>query len=165
MKSFLVYKFTCASCSSSYIGETCRHFKTRIEEHIKKDNKSHIFKHLHSTATCFDSYNSLCFKIIDKAKSKFDLKTKEALHINRRELKCTTRSFSSHHFTIVMGIFFCLNYTLLLICRHWFGHEVLLQLYTGCFYSVDGWWKVQPKYQYFTKPKIVFSNLIICISF
>ena len=74
MKSFLVYKFTCASCSSSYIGETCRHFKTRIEEHIKKDNKSHIFKHLHSTATCFDSYNYLCFKIIDKANSKFDLK-------------------------------------------------------------------------------------------
>ena len=42
LKSFLVYKFTCASCSSSYIGETCRHFKTRIEEHVKKDNKSHI---------------------------------------------------------------------------------------------------------------------------
>ena len=49
LKSFLVYKFTCASCSSSYIGETCRHFKTRIEEHIKKDNNSHIFKHLHSS--------------------------------------------------------------------------------------------------------------------
>ena len=70
LKSFLVYKFTCASCSSSYIGETCCHFKTRIEEHIKKDNKSHIFKHLHSSETCFDSYNSLCFKIIDKANSK-----------------------------------------------------------------------------------------------
>ena len=83
LKSFLVCKFTCASCSSSYIGETCRHFKTRIEEHIKKDNKSHIFKHLHST--CFDSYNSLCFKIIDKANSKFDLKIKEALHINWRK--------------------------------------------------------------------------------
>ena len=79
LKSFLVYKFTCASCSSSYIGETCRHFKTRIEEHIKKDNKSHIFKHLHSSETCFDSYNSLCFKIIDKTNSKFDLKIKEAL--------------------------------------------------------------------------------------
>ena len=48
---FLVYKYTCASCSSSYIGETCCHFKTRIEEHIKKYNKSHIFKHLHSTTT------------------------------------------------------------------------------------------------------------------
>ena len=73
LKSFLVYKFTCASCGSSYISQTCRHFKTRIEEH-----KSHIFKHLHSTATCFDAYNSLCFKIIDKANSKFDLKIKEA---------------------------------------------------------------------------------------
>ena len=79
LKSFLVYKFTWASCRSSYIGETCRHFKTRIEEHIKKDNKSHIFEHLHSFETCFDTYNSLCFKIIDKANSKFDLKIKEAL--------------------------------------------------------------------------------------
>ena len=55
LKSFPVYKFTCASCSSSYIGETCGHFKTRIEVHIKKDNKLHIFKHLHSITTCFDS--------------------------------------------------------------------------------------------------------------
>ena len=53
LKSFLVYKFTCASCSSSYIDEICRHFKTRIKEHVKKDSKSHIFKHLHSTATSF----------------------------------------------------------------------------------------------------------------
>ena len=85
LKSFLVYKFTCASCSFSYIHETCCHFETRIEEHIQKDNKSHIFKHLHSTATCFDFYNSLCFKIIDKANCKFDLKIKEALHINWRK--------------------------------------------------------------------------------
>ena len=85
LKSFLVYQFTCASCSSSCIGETCGHFKTRIEEHIKKDNKSHIFKHLHFTATCFDSYNSLFLKIIDKVNSKFDLKIKEALLINWRK--------------------------------------------------------------------------------
>ena len=85
LKSFLVYKFTCASCSSSYIGETCCHFKTRIEGHVKKDNKSHIFKHLHSTTACFDSYNSLPFKIIDKVNSKFDLKIKEALQINWRK--------------------------------------------------------------------------------
>ena len=85
MRSFLVYKFTCPSCSSSYIGETCRHFQTRIEEHIKKNNKTRIFKHLHSTATNLDSYNSLCFKIIDKADSKTNLKTKEALHIKWRK--------------------------------------------------------------------------------
>ena len=57
-------------------------FKTRIEEPTKKDNKSHIFKHLRSTACCFDSYNSLSFKIIDKVNSKINLKIKEALHIN-----------------------------------------------------------------------------------
>ena len=76
-----MYKFTCASCRSSYIGQTCRHLKTRIEEHIKKDDKSHIIKHLHSFETCFDAYNSLSFKIIDKSDSKFDLKIKETLHI------------------------------------------------------------------------------------
>ena len=81
----IVYKFTFASCSSSYIGENCHHFKTRIEEHIKKDNKPHIFKHLRSTIACFDSYNSLCFKTTDKTNSKFDLKIKKALHINCRK--------------------------------------------------------------------------------
>ena len=85
VKSFLVYKFTYASYNFSYIGKTCRHFKIRIEEDIKKDNKYHIFKHLHSTTTCFDSCNSLWFEIIDQANSKFDLKTKEALHINWRK--------------------------------------------------------------------------------
>ena len=46
---------------------------------------SHIFKHLHSAATCFDLNNSLCFQIIDKANSKSDLKVKELLHINWRK--------------------------------------------------------------------------------
>ena len=103
LKSLLVYKFTCASFSSRYIGKTCHHFKTRIEEHIKKDNKSHTFKHLHSTATYFDSYNSLCFKIIDKANSKFDLKIKEALHINwgKPTLNAQQKSCSSDPFLLV----------------------------------------------------------------
>ena len=101
LKSFLVYKFTCASCSSSYIGKTCRHFKTRIEEHIKKDNKSHIFKHLHSTATCFGSYNSLCFKIIDKANSKLDLKIKEALHISWRKPNLNTQQ---NHLALTLSL-------------------------------------------------------------
>ena len=76
LKIFLIYKFTFGSCTSSYIGETCGHFKTRIKERIKKDNKSHFRKHLHPTITCFDSYNCLSFKMIDKANSKFDLKIK-----------------------------------------------------------------------------------------
>ena len=100
-KSFLVHKFTSASCSSSYIGETCCHFKTRIEEHVKKDNKSHIFKLLCSSAICFGSYNSLCFKIIDKANSKFDLKIKEALHINWRKPNLNAQQ---NHLTLTLSL-------------------------------------------------------------
>ena len=81
LRSFLVNKFTCSSRSSSYIGKTCRHYKNRIQKHKKKDNKSDIFKHFQSTVRCFDSYNSLCSKIIDKAYSKLDLKIKEPLRI------------------------------------------------------------------------------------
>ena len=44
-----------------------------------------MFEHLHSTATCFDSYNFLSFKIVDKANSNLDLKIKDALHINWRK--------------------------------------------------------------------------------
>ena len=43
LKSFLVDTFPGATSSSSYIGETFCHFKARIEEHIKKDNKFHIY--------------------------------------------------------------------------------------------------------------------------
>ena len=113
----------------------------RIEEHIKKDNKFYIFKHLNSTtATCFDLYNSLCYKIIDKANSKFHLKNKEPLHINWRKpnlnaqqsnLALTPCSFPSLFFvcvcvflfhllfslslTLIINFFYCLNYTLLLL--------------------------------------------------
>ena len=45
-KSFQVCELICASCSSSYIGETCRHFKTSIVEHIKSDKKCSILKFL-----------------------------------------------------------------------------------------------------------------------
>ena len=42
LKSFLV----CARCKSCYFGETCRHFIIRIDEHIKKDKKTHVFEPL-----------------------------------------------------------------------------------------------------------------------
>ena len=83
------------------LAKTCRHCKTRIEENIKKDNKSHIFKHLDFIATCFDSYNSLCFKIIDKANPKFDLKIKEALHINWRKPNLNVQQ---NHLTLTLSL-------------------------------------------------------------
>ena len=66
-----------------------------FEKLIKMDNKFHIFKHVHSTATCFDSYNlfllTLWFKIIDKANYKFDLNIKETLHINWKKPDLNTQ--------------------------------------------------------------------------
>ena len=61
----------------------CCYFRIRIEERIKKDNKSHNFNYLHSTTTHSSSYNSISYKTIDKANSTFDLKIKEPLHINQ----------------------------------------------------------------------------------
>ena len=31
--SNLIYKFSCGSCTASYIGKTYRHFKVRVSEH------------------------------------------------------------------------------------------------------------------------------------
>ena len=94
-------------------------------------------------------HNSLCFKIIDKSNSKFDLKIKEALQINWRKPNFNAQqnhlalilslqllfplllsvfvrfsfvvfriSLSSIVFiisTLIFGIFYCLNYTLVLL--------------------------------------------------
>ena len=74
VKSFLVYKFVCTRCKSCYIGENCRHFITRIDEHIKKDKKSHVFQHLHSKEECFSSFDLNCFFILDPATIKYQTK-------------------------------------------------------------------------------------------
>ena len=81
LKSFVVYKFTCAGCQSCYIGETKRHLPTRIKEHLQTDTKSHIIQHLNEYSNCKDLCDDSCFIIIDHASSSFRLKLKEALHI------------------------------------------------------------------------------------
>ena len=69
---------------------------------ISKRITSVIFlKHPCSSETCFDSNNSLCFKIIDKANSKFDLKIKEALHINWRKLNLNAQQ---NHLTLTFSL-------------------------------------------------------------
>ena len=60
-----------------------------IEEHIKKDNKSHAFKHLHSNTACFDPHNCFSLKIIDKANSKVNSKVKTVLRTNWKKPNLT----------------------------------------------------------------------------
>ena len=81
LRSLVVYKFSCAGCNASYIGETTRHLRTRAREHLLSDKSSHVYRHLQSSRACHDSCNTECFTILDSAASKFQIKIKEALHI------------------------------------------------------------------------------------
>ena len=83
LKSMVVYQFSCAGCNSCYIGETSRHFSTRIKEHTESDKNSHIFKHFNTSPLCKSKYSPSCFSILDSASNSIDLKLKEAFHINK----------------------------------------------------------------------------------
>ena len=69
LRSCVVYKFSCAGCSSAYIGETTRHLSTRVREHSK------------NSPSCKSLCNESCFKVLDSANNYLNLKVKEALHI------------------------------------------------------------------------------------
>ena len=43
LRSRVVYKFSCAGCNASYIGETTRHICTRVREHLLSDKTSHNY--------------------------------------------------------------------------------------------------------------------------
>ena len=82
LRSHVVYKFNCTSCNACYIGETHRHFSTRINEHLRTDKNSHIFKHLAKSHNCKSQCDHNSFKIIDRAPTKLQLRIKESLHIS-----------------------------------------------------------------------------------
>ena len=79
--SKVVYKFVCASCNDSYVGQTSRHLTTRIYEHFGKDKKSHIYQHLMSSKDCLDKCSKDCFSVLDTANTKHQLIIKESLYI------------------------------------------------------------------------------------
>ena len=99
LKSFVVYKFTCAGCNARYIGETTRHLTTRIKEHLVSDKNSHIFKHINNSPNPLSKANASpdCFQIIDSDSSSFKLKIKEGFHINfeKPELNVQVKHFIS----------------------------------------------------------------------
>ena len=80
LRSFIVYRFTCPGCSTSYIGETTCHLPTRINKHLENDPKSHIFKHLNANKNCKKLCDTECFEVIYSTSSD-RLTLKEAMHI------------------------------------------------------------------------------------
>ena len=53
----------------------------RVLEHLLSDNTSHIFRHLHNSPQCRALCSDECFNILDHASTTFQLKIKEAIHI------------------------------------------------------------------------------------
>ena len=81
LESGVVYYFKCAACNDSYVGETNRYFETRVHEHLyKKTQPTAIFQHLQKNENCRSKCDESCFKVIDRARTKFTLEVKEALH-------------------------------------------------------------------------------------
>ena len=81
LKSNVVYKFNCGGCNATYIGETTRHFTTRMTEHLERDKESHIYKHLKANLGCMQASDTSSFSILDQARTQFQLKLKEGMHI------------------------------------------------------------------------------------
>ena len=125
---------------------------------ISQKISSLIFLNIYTPPQHALTHNSLCFKVIDKANSKFYLKIKEAFHVNWRKPNINPQqnhlfltllryfllplllsvfvcfsfavfcnslsSIVSNISTLIIGTFYCLNYTLLLL-RLFVTHLVL----------------------------------------
>lgn len=80
----LIDKLLCASCNASYIGDTTRHFSTRVREHLSSssDKSTHVFKHLQDSEVCRSSCSSESITILDSTATKFQIKLKQAMYIN-----------------------------------------------------------------------------------
>ena len=63
------------------VGETSCYLSTRAREHLISGRTSHIFIHLHNSPQCRTLCSDECFSILDHAPLTFQLKIKEAIHI------------------------------------------------------------------------------------
>lgn len=79
----VVYKITCKTCSSVYIGETKRALKNRISDHeSKKNSESVVSKHMENTSHSFDFLN---VQILDKEQNYKKRIISEMLYINNNK--------------------------------------------------------------------------------
>ena len=105
MRSCVIYKYSCASCNASYIGETKRQLTVRVSEHQGRSfrtnnlllNPSHsaIRDHMEECDTPFNLNN---FEIIGTAQNVTDLQILESLFIvkMRPTLNNMTSSYQLH---------------------------------------------------------------------
>ena len=96
LKSHVVYELSCRGCSSTYVGQTCRHFATRISEHQKIN--SPVGQHV---VECCGALTVFNYKIIDQCLDSKKLMTIDTLHISRRKPQLNTREeYKSRELTL-----------------------------------------------------------------
>ena len=101
LQSFMIGKFIYANCKVCYVGQTTRHFITRISEHLQKCPKSNIFKRLKESPICNSECNKDCFSVIERAATECQLKMKEAMHIKWIQLKLNKQV---KHYTLLLSV-------------------------------------------------------------
>ena len=85
LHSRVVYKYVCAGSNACYVSETCHHYSTHVREHLVSDRASHIFRHLKDSPHCRALCSTDNFHVLDQASTSFQLKIKEAIHIQREQ--------------------------------------------------------------------------------
>ena len=87
LRSRVVYKYALSGSNASYVGETVRHFSTRVKEHLASDRVSQIFRHLQNSEHCRSWCSADCFHVLDHSSTSFQLKHGASLYISR--LRCS----------------------------------------------------------------------------
>ena len=99
LKSKVVYKLLCSECNSTYVGQTVRHFATRVDEHRKGD--STVVQHLLECNKEVGGTAELKSEIIVQTANTHELLALEALHIWRERPRINTRDeFRSRELTL-----------------------------------------------------------------
>jgi len=93
LRSHVVYRYTCAECNSSYVGQTTRHLRHRIAEHTGTSHltgktmkaKVHSSIREHCSRCPGSECTSQNFKILARGSTELELLVKERLLINREK--------------------------------------------------------------------------------
>jgi len=107
----VVYKISCNNCNASYVGQTKRQLKTRINEHMKNialDESKHsvITKHILDKNHTFNWQNT---KILDFESNYFKRLISEMIHIKTQENSLNSiddiECLDSSYFNLLTNIF------------------------------------------------------------
>ena len=82
----MVYELICNGCKSIYVGQTCRHFTTRVAEHAKADSPMG----LHAN-DCNGDKTAFQWKILAKCSNQSKLMTLGALYVRTLKPAINTR--------------------------------------------------------------------------